>query len=224
MIWKPRTGALVVALALLALPAAAQADILSLHAAVQGGGAGGTGVGGAAQDNAFHKGAQGVFYGANVGLEFLMMDGWIEHYQHYDTSEGLAGTWTQFMIGLDATMELSAKSMGGTIDPKTGKRKGGYAPAVLDLGMAVGFGVATGQQVDPPLDNAQITDKGFLAQVHAGIRYRLNKVFSIGVRVPVQFGYMFKSGPGVVANDKGNHYQQIWAAVMLHTQIEFELR
>jgi len=224
MIRNPRTGALVVALALLSTPAAAHADILSLHAAIQGGGAGGKGIAGAEKDNAFHEQAQGVFYGANVGLEFLFMDVWVEHYQHYDTSDGLAGTWTQFMFGLDSTMELSAKTEGGTIDPKTGKRKGGYAPTVLDLGMAIGFGLATGQQVMPPLDNAQVTDKGFLAEASAGIRYRLNKVFSIGVRVPVQYGYLFKSGPGAAANDLGTHYQQIWVAVMLHTQIEFELR
>ncbi len=219
-----RTRTLLVAVAMLALPAMAQADILSLHAAVQGGGAGGKGISGGQKDNAFHEGAQGVFYGANVGLEFFMMDAWVEHYQHHDGDQGLSGTWTQFMIGLDASLPLAAKSKGGTVDPKTGKRKGGYSQVVLDLALAAGFGLATGQQVDPPLDNSEITDKGFLVQVSAGIRYRFSKVFSMGVRVPVQYGYMFKSGPGIVANDENNQYQSVWAAVMLSTQIEFQLK
>jgi len=218
------TRTFAVALALLVMPAVAQADILSLHAAVQGGGAGGKGISGGSKDDAFHEGAKGVFYGANVGVEFLMLDAWVEHYQHYDTDQGLAGTWTQFMLGIDATMPLAQKSKGGSIDPKSQKRKGGYSPVVLDLGLAVGYGLATGQQVDPPLDNSEITDKGFLIQASVAIRYRFNKVFSMGVRVPVQWGYMFKSGPGVVANNDDNQYQSIQGAVMLQTQIEFQLK
>lgn len=208
----------------LGAPTGARADILSLHAAIQGGGAGGKGLSGAQKDNAFHEGARGVFYGANVGVEFFMMDAWVEHYQHYDTNQGLAGTWTQFMVGLDSTVDLSQPTQGGSVDPKTNKRKGGYSPVVLDLGIAAGFGVATGQQVDPPLDNAQITDKGFLLQASAGIRYRLSKVLSMGVRVPIQWGYMFKSGPGLGANNENNHYQSIQGAVMLNMQMEFLLK
>ncbi len=202
---------------LLATPVA-RADILSLDAGVFGGGAGGAGLAGDQKDNAFHDGAAGGAYGARVGVEFLLIDGWIEHTQ-YRNSDGLAGTWTQFMIGIDATLPMGQQK--GTHPGKDGKPTGGYSGAFLELGLATGFGVGTGQQVEPPLDYAQVTDRGFLVQGQAYLAYRLNRVLSLGVRVPVQYGYMFKKG---VANDTSTHYQSVQGAALLDLQFKFKLK
>ena len=279
--WRP--GRLVGAAPLLALlallaPAAASADVLSLYAAVQGGGAGGQGVDGEAQDEAFHPGVQGLAYGALVGAEVLFIDGWVEHTQHMRDGS-LAGTWTQFMVGFDTQIDLGgsdaplepaqpasppaaaqpaaaqaqdeqtvegAPAAGGEGAPAAGgegvqpaqpqaparpapqpasrKPAQGYAPGYIDLGLAAGFGVGTGQQVMPPLDNSELTDKGFLGQVHVGLGYRLARALSVGVRVPVQAAYLFKSGEGAAANDRGNQYVSVNASVLVELRLNLSVR
>ena len=201
-----KTRLTIAALAALILMAPlAHADVLSLNAALFGGGAGGVGLSGAQQDDSFHDGAAGGAYGALVGLEFLLVDGWVEHTQ-YRNGDGLAGTWTQFMIGIDATIDVGTKKGMAAPDAGEQKGKGGYSSAFLELGMATGFGVGTGQQVDPPLDYKQVTDRGFLVQASAFIAYRMNSAMALGLRVPLQYGYMFKKG---LANDTDNHYQSL---------------
>lgn len=272
------------ALTLLALlaPATASADVLSLYAAVQGGGAGGQGVDGEAQDEAFHANAQGLAYGALVGVEVLFIDGWVEHTQHMRDGS-LAGTWTQFMVGLDTQIDLGGSDaplepaqpasppaaaepaaeqdqqtvegapaagvegtpaaavadVGGAQpaqpvqpqapprpapQPASRKPAQGYAPGFIDLGLAAGFGVGTGQQVMPPLDNSELTDKGFLGQVHVGLGYRLARALSVGVRVPVQAAYLFKSGEGAAANDRGNQYIGVNVSVLVELRLNLSVR
>ncbi|HUH00934.1 MAG TPA: hypothetical protein VML75_03000 [Kofleriaceae bacterium] len=201
----------------------ARADVLSLNATVQGGGAGGSGISGDAQDAAFHEGTApgghiGPAYGVMLGVEFLFIDGWVEHTQYRD-GEGLTGTWTQFMAGVDIKVNVG-EERGGRVEE--GKRTGdAYHSAYVEMGLGTGFGVGTGQQVMPPLDNAQVTDKGFLVQASFGLGYRLNRVISLGVRVPVQAGYMFKNG---VANDEGNQYISAQAAVLLGLRFDLQLK
>jgi hypothetical protein len=194
--------------------------VLQLRAQVQGGGGGGVGLGGDRKDDAFHKGAAGAIYGGLVGVEILFIDVWVEHSQHLG-SDGLIGTWTQFMTGLDLVFDIGAKTEGVTI--KDGKDTGGYSKTYGELGMAVGFGVGTGQQIDPPLDNSEITDKGFLAQGMIGFGYRFNKAVSVGLSFPVQAGYLIKSGEGV-ANDLGTHYQSLQAAALLNLRLNITIK
>lgn len=201
----------------------ASAGVLDLKAQIHAGAAGGMGVGGAQKDNAFHAGAQGASYGFIVGAEFLLLDGWVEHNQ-FQGENGLQGTWTQFMAGIDFNVDLGAKTRGGTVD-EDGKPQGdGYSALYAELGLAVGFGVGTGQQVELPLDNAQVTDKGFLLQGHLAVGYRLTKLVSVGVVVPLQTAYLFKSGPGVVANDEGTHYQSMQGAALLNLRVDVSVK
>ncbi|HWN66141.1 MAG TPA: hypothetical protein VNM90_00810 [Haliangium sp.] len=270
-------------LAMLLAPAVAAADVLSLYAAVQGGGAGGQGVDGEAQDEAFHPGVQGLAYGALVGVELLFIDGWVEHTQHMRDG-ALAGTWTQFMIGLDTQIDIGEpktalspsqeaaqaaqeqaaqeqaaadqaaaeqaaadQAAGEPVEGAQGEQAAqppqpaparpapaqpvaqqrvviGPAPGYFDIGFAAGFGVGTGQQVMPPLDNSEVTDKGFLGQAHFGLGYRLSKALSLGVRVPVQAAYLFKSGDGAAANDRGNQYVSVNAALLLELRLNISVR
>lgn len=192
--------------ALLAAPT--HAGIFQFHAQAQGGGMWGKGLGGAQQDNDFFAGAKGGGYGILVGGEVLFIDGWIEHNQYNDGS--LSGTWTQLMVGLDVDFELGDEPAPGK-EPKT----------FGEVGVGLGFGMGTGQQVDPPLDNSEISDKGFVAQASVGLDHRLNRVLSIGVTIPVQYGYLFKND---LANDVANHYHSIHVTPMAYLRFRLGMK
>ncbi len=86
-----------------------------------------------------------------------------------------------------------------------------------EVGLAVGFGVGTGQQVMPPLDNDQISDKGFLAQVSFGLEHRFSRAVALGVRVPVTFGQLSKND--APANVESSWYQSVHVMPMLNLEI-----
>ena len=89
------------------------------------------------------------------------------------------------------------------------------ADAFIEFGVHAAFGLGTGQQVDPPLDNAQITDKGFLLEARVGFGKRLGHGLRLGVTIPVSGGYFFKSGNGATVNNLSTHYQGIEARALL---------
>lgn len=188
----------------------ADAKLFDLYAQAQMGGGGGGGTGGAQQDHAFASGASGGAFGALLGAEILFFDVWVAHNQ-FVGGDGIIGTFTQFMAGFDVDFELD--------DPDPGKESEWFA----EVGLGFGFGLGTGRQVDPPLDNAQITDKGGVLEAKVAGEYHLNKALSAGVMVPIQWAYMVKNGPGIVANDTENHYQQLSVAVMAYFQFHVEL-
>ena len=197
----------------------AHADLLSLRLEAHGGGAGGAGVAGDQQDNAFQKKARGGGYGGLVGVEVLFVDVWVQHHQYTDGK--LLGTWTQFMTGFDVDIDLGKQPL------LPGAKKGTKAPrpkGYAEVGLGLGFGLGTGQQVMLPLDNAQVTDKAFLIEAKLGAGYNLNRVLSVGFSLPLSFGYMFKSGPGIVANDDNNQYQAVSAALMLNLRFNLKAK
>ena len=215
---------LLLGIALCAAPATSAADILSLRLQAQGGTASGKGLSGDLADEAFHAGASGITYGAIVGVEVLFIDVWVEHNQYQD-SQGLAGTWTQFMTGLDIQFDISQKTRGGKLDDE-GRIIGGdpYAPVFAEIGGGLGFGVGTGQQIDLPLDNSEVSDKGFLLQGHAGLNYRLTPRLSLGAMVPVQIAYMFKNGADDAANDPSSQYRSLAYAFLVDLRYTWKLR
>jgi len=200
-----------VALALAATAGVAHADILSLRVEGHAGGAGGTGLGGGqeASDAAFFKGATGATWGVLVGLEALFVEGWVEHHQYADQDDFL-GTWTQFMVGLDLDYE---RFSGPANEEARKKGDPGKRTGYLEAGLGVGFGVGTGQQVDPPLDASEVTDRGFVAELRLGAGfYVANGLLGLGVAVPLSGGYFFKSG---FANDESNQYWGAQGALLL---------
>jgi hypothetical protein len=202
-----RSSKLVVA-ALVSLGAAAgpvHADVFSIRAEAHGGAVGGKGVSGDAQDASFFEHAPHGAYGVLVGAEVLFIDAWIQHHQFVDGDR--LTTWTQFAAGLDIQIPFGAE---GAADPR-GKRAGPKNYAELGVFAAAGFG--TGQQVDPPLDKTEISDKGFLLEADLAFGHRLNSIMDIGVRVPVSLGYFLKDG---FANDLSNHYWGVQAEALLY--------
>jgi hypothetical protein len=191
----------------IAAPRAAHADLFSARADLHAGASGGAGVGGEQKDNAYFKNAPNGAYGVLVGVQALIADAYIDHTQFTDGSR--VTTWTQFAAGVRIDIKTGAppKEKGATEDPKPT----GY----FELGLHAAFGLGTGQQVSPPLDNAQLTDKAFLVELRGGFGKILGNGFRIGVAIPISGGYFFKSGNGATANDVGTHYQGVEAAVLL---------
>ena len=204
-------GFLAAAAVLLLAGGDSSADILSLRADVKVGAAGGSGMFGERKDESFQGGHGTVAYGVAVGAEVFLIDGWIQHEQF--VGGGNTSTWTQFMLGFDVEIGLGDKK--GTRFNDAGKEVGGYESIMLELGMGAGFGVGTGQQVTPPLDNSQVTDKGFLVEGRIFVAHRITKLFAVGIMIPTQFGYFTKSGSGTAANNVDNHYTAFSGSVML---------
>ncbi len=187
--------------------APAHADLFRLFGEVHGGGMYGQGTGGDQKDAAFFAKSPHGAYGAQIGAELFIFDLWIEHHQFTDGSR--VATWSKIGVGVHTLIDL-----GSTKDIKAGK--GNY----IELSSGVFFGVGTGQQVMPPLDNAQISDKGFLVQGALGVGTHLSKNFDLGLSVPVSWGYFFKQG---AANDLSNHYQGVQGEALAVLRIQFGL-
>jgi hypothetical protein len=188
----------------LALAGPASADVFTLFVEADGGGALGKGTSGdqVIKGAAFFAKAPHAGYGGRVGAEFLFLGAWIQHHQFTDGDR--IATWTQFGAGLHVQVDLG--------DEKQKKaRNGGF----FEFGGGAWFGLGTGQQVDPPLDNAQISDKAFLLEGRLGLGKHLSSVFDVGVAVPVSWGYFFKNGDGAAANDVSTHYQGVQAQALV---------
>jgi hypothetical protein len=187
------------ALALASSPA--HAKLFELYVQAGAGGGSGTGLSGDAKEADFFEGAAGMAYGGLLGVEIVFLDVWIAHDQFLG-DDGVQGTWTRFMLGGDIDLELGTDT-----------------DVYLEIGGGVGFGVGTGQQVEPPLDNGQVTDKGFMAEARGGIDWRFSDLASLGLTVPVTWGYLVKNGPGVSVNDEANRYQSLSVTPMLYLRI-----
>ena len=188
----------VVTLALLSA-APARADVAVLMGSVQGGGQVGKGTGGDQKDEAFFANAPSGAYGVSVTGRFLFFAADITHRQYSfvgGEDENSVRTWTQFSAGVDFEVGLGSTK-------EKAARKGGF----LQLSAMAGFGLGTGQQVNPPLDNGQITDKGFMLGGKIALGTHLSNHLDLGVMVPAQYGYFFKNG--VAVNDVSNHYQGV---------------
>jgi hypothetical protein len=195
----------------------AEAGVFKLFAEVQGGGLAGVGTGGDLVNNntmmfdeAFFENAGPLAYGAQIGAQFLFLEGHISHLQlrsfSDDTQRPELATWTSFHAGMRFEIPVGTQT---AEDKKKGKG------TFIEAGINIGFGLGTGAQVMPPLSNDELTDKGFFAEGRFGFGKHLNKVFDIGVFVPVQYGYYFKSGGGAAVNDLSTHYQSAQVAALL---------
>src|SRR5690349_13177073 len=186
------------------VPRPAQAKLLDLNLAIGGGGGFGQGLAGTFKDDAFFDDKAGGLYGLRLGAAVLFIDVIIDHWQF--TAGSVIGTWTQFMLGFDVDFALGD-------DPPPGQKK---ARPYAEIGAYAGYGVGTGGQVDPPLDNSEVSDKGLVGQASIGVDYRLTDVFSLGLNLPVTYAYSLKQG---AADDEENYYQQFGAAAIFYARV-----
>jgi hypothetical protein len=197
-----------VALLCVLCPAVASADVFKLFGEIHGGGMDGAGLSGTQKDSAFFANAPHAMYGALVGAELLFVDAWIQHHQYVDGST--LETWTQFGLGAHGTFDLGTEA-----DQK--QHKGGY----FEIGGGLFFGLSTDRQVHPPLDNSQVSDKGFLVEGRLGFGTHLNKIFDLGVEVPVSYGFFFINGQA--ANSTDNQYRGWEAEALLALRMNLRL-
>jgi hypothetical protein len=203
------------ALVLAGLSARAEADVFKLFGEIHGGAVGGKGLSGdpvdaGPEDEAFFANVPHGAYGLRVGARFLIIDAAIQHHQF--TNGSRISTWTQFAAGIGVQADLG--------DEQTKKaKKGNY----VDIGVNFAFGLGTGQQVDPPLSNDEISDKGFLIEGRVGFGKHLGKLFDVGVAVPVSWGYFFKTDFDDAANDLSTHYRGLQIAGLAYLRMNLKL-
>ncbi len=203
----------VVLLAVLTAAPAANADVVVLIGNVHGGGMVGKGTGGDQKDEAFFANAPNGAYGLSLTGRFLFFAADITHRQYAfvgGEDENSIRTWTQFSAGVDFEIGL-----GSTQEKK--ERKGAF----FQVSAMAGFGLGTGQQVDPPLDNSQVTDKGFMLGGKVALGTHVSKHFDVGLMVPAHYGYFFKNG--VAVNDVSNHYQGVHVEALLFLRLYLKL-
>ena len=84
---------------------------------------------------------------------------------------------------------------------------GKYAPRLQELSERFAARGVTfaGVNANPQDDRAEVAEE----------------VRALGLRFPVQYGYMFKNG---VANDLSNHYQSVQVSAMLNFRMTFTLK
>lgn len=174
--------------------APASADILKLYGEAHGGGMGGKGIAGDQQDEAFFANAPHFMYGVEVSARLLIIEGHIRHHQYRGGGE--LATWTMFSLGTGVSIDLG--------DPE---QKKNHKSMYAELSSNVGFGLGTGRQVDPPLSNDEITDKGFIGEGRFGLGKHLSKNFDLGIAVLASYGYFFKNGVDDPANDVSSQYR-----------------
>jgi hypothetical protein len=197
------------ALALIVNVTPAHADVLKLFGEVHGGAMGGKGTSGDLQDEAFFATAPHAMYGLEVGVRFLILEGRIRHHQY--RGDGLA-TWTQFSAGLGIGIDLGDE-----------KEKKANKSMFAEVGALVGGGLGTGRQVDPPLSNDEITDKGVVLEGRFSIGKHLGKLVDIGVAATGSWGYFFKNGVDDAANDVSTQYQGIQLEGLLYLRLNLKL-
>lgn len=151
--------AAITALTTLTRPSVAHADVFKLFVEAEGGGVFGKRLSGDAANASagfFEKAPHGA-YGGAIGAHFLFFDAVIQHHQF--TNGSRLATWTQFGAGMRFEVDIGTQTKE---DKKAGK--GSYAEISANLF----FGIGTGQQVDPPLSNDEITDKGSSSRASSG--------------------------------------------------------
>jgi hypothetical protein len=177
---------LVGAFALAPRPAAAR--LVDLHVGGRVGAM--TGWGSSTGTPDFFAHPRGAGIGFEAGLKLLILDLSVTFTQVAD-GDGTVGTLTQFLLGTN--FDIPA---GHT------KFENGQPRAIFRPGLQGGFGFGTSGPVDLPLDNKQVSDKGFVSYLTFAYEYFLNPF--IGVGGQAQFGYHYFLG-GQVINDSQDH-------------------
>jgi hypothetical protein len=184
------TVALAVAAGLTLAPGRAEARFVDLHVGARAGGITGWGTTSNTPDFFDHTKGGGV--GFELGLKLLIFDLSANFLQVVDSS-GAVGTLTQFLLGTEVDVPLGRPTLW------TGQSRN-----ILRPGFGVGFGFGTPGPVSPPLDAAQISHKGVVAQFKVAYEYFLNPFMGLGFEGDVGYHY-FLDGRVISAMNNLDH-------------------
>jgi hypothetical protein len=150
---------------------------------------------------------RGGFTGFKAGAELFFIDVFVDFKQGWGqpgqtTRVDWTGSWLGFYLGID-------------LDLKLGEEKRWH----FLIGGDVGFGLGLAGPINPPIDNAQVSSKGFVAQGRVGLDYHITKVFGIGVEADLGYHYLFLNGLPV--NVETNRVHGIHFLGMLTTKLAF---
>jgi hypothetical protein len=162
----------------------AEARLIDLHGGVIGGGL--TGWGETSNTPDFFKRRQGPGAGVEVGVKLLVFDVSASFVQLFNSS-GTAGTLTQFLAGVNIDVPVGNDKFQEGVE--RGRSRNIIRP-IANLGFAVG----TPEPVHPPLDNAQISAKGFVSYVGLGYEHFLNEFFGVGAQANFGYHYFIDGG------------------------------
>ena len=182
----------------------AQARLLDLRAGADAGGIVGWGATSNTPD--FFEHTSGGALGFNLGLRLLVFDASIGFTQVLNGS-GTVGTLTQFLLGIAIDVPVG--------HDKLPNRK---SRAVVTPALVGGLGFGTAGPVDPPLDNDQVSDKGFVSHLKFGYEYFLNPFMAVGATGLLGWHYFF--GGQVITNSQ-DHSSGYHAAAL--AQFTFHL-
>ncbi|HTA18007.1 MAG TPA: hypothetical protein VK989_01875 [Polyangia bacterium] len=162
----------------------AEARLIDLRAGVIAGGVTGWGATSNTPDFFDRRKAPGL--GVDVGVKLLIFDVSANFFQFID-SNGRAGTLTQILAGVNIDVPVGHDKFQTGIDR-------GHNKNILHPLAEIGFAAGTPEPVKPPLDNAQISDKGLVTYVGLGYEHFLTGVVAIGAEA--DYGYHYFTGGG----------------------------
>jgi hypothetical protein len=186
----------------------AQARLLDLHAGGHVGGLTGWGT----TDNTpdFFDRRKGGGAGVDVGVKLLVLDLSLSFTQLFG-----GGTLSQALLAV--TFDIPVGSLVFQDGVEKGKSRNVIRP-ILSAGAAIG----TPEPVNPPLDNSQISDKGFVSYFGVGYEFFINEFMGVGAQVDYGYHYFF-GGEKTMLSPTQTHsagYQlDGWATLTFHLGI-----
>jgi hypothetical protein len=174
--------------AALAAARPAEARLIDLYAGATAGGVAGWGTTPNTPD--FFKTTRGGGVGFDLGMKLLIFDFSANFFQTFNGS-GAAGTLIQFLLGTEVDVPIGQARL-----------PDGQSQNVLKPEIAGGFGFGTPGPVSPPLDDSQVSAKGFVANGSLGYEYYFNPFVAVGA--VGTFGYHYFFGGDVVNSAEGH--------------------
>jgi hypothetical protein len=135
---------------------------------------------------------RGGLTGVKAGVDVLFLEGFIDFKQGFG-SDGWHSAWVGFMAGIKLAFDINL-----------------VGENTVYVAADVGFGFGTAGAFDPPLSNANVSQKGPVGVGRIGLDHKLNRFFSLGVEFDMGYHFLLLSGAAVEsASDKfvhGLHY------------------
>jgi hypothetical protein len=179
------------AVALAARPA--EARLLDLRAGARAGGLTGWGTTANTPDFFERRGGPGV--GAEVGARLLIFDFSVNFTQLFN-GDGRNGTFTQALVGIAFDIPVGNQYFA------KGDIGAGQSQNIIRPIIGAGFGFGTSEAIRAPIDNAQISDKGFVSRAGVGYEHFFNPFIGAGAQVDFGYHYFVGGGQSMVASNE----------------------